>query len=117
MEREERDSAYLWDMREAARDVMEFVRGVTYSSFSEDKALRYAVERRLEVLGEAAGRVSESWKGAHPGIPWHQIAGLRDILTYGSGELPVDRLWIVANESVPMLVEWLNGLVPVIEPE
>lgn len=62
MRPEERDLAFLWDMREAARDVLDFIRGVTYVHFCNDKIVRYAVERRIEVIGEAARYISESFQ-------------------------------------------------------
>lgn len=70
MPADERDAGYLWDMREAARDCIGFVEGTTYEDFSTNKMMRSAVERRLEVLGEAARRVSDAFQAAHPEIPW-----------------------------------------------
>ena len=55
---EERDLSYLWDMRQAAREIYEFVQGVSYNLFENNKILRYAVERQLIVIGEAATHVS-----------------------------------------------------------
>jgi uncharacterized protein with HEPN domain len=59
---DESDASYLWDMREAAHDCVEFVRDVTYDQFCANKMIYSAVERRLEILGEAAGRVSEAFQ-------------------------------------------------------
>src|SRR5436305_82682 len=70
MQPEERDAAYLWDMLQASRDILEFTRGVSLSDFSSNKMLQMAVERGFQVLGEAARRVTESFKAAHPEIPW-----------------------------------------------
>jgi uncharacterized protein with HEPN domain len=69
MRPEERDAAFLWDMRDAAREVLEFTRGITYARFTLDRVLRYAVERQILVIGEAARRVSPAFKEAHPEIP------------------------------------------------
>jgi hypothetical protein len=66
MQADERDAGYLWDMREAARDCIDFVKEATYEQFGADKMMRSAVERRLEILGEAAGRISEAFQAAHP---------------------------------------------------
>ena len=79
---EERDAGYLWDMREAARDCIDFVKGATYAQFSENKMMHSAVERRLEILGEAAGRVSNAFQAEHPDIPWKEIKGLRLVLAH-----------------------------------
>jgi len=50
------DLAYLWDMRDAALEAVQFVHGSTYDSFLTDMKLRRAVERDLEIIGEAANR-------------------------------------------------------------
>ena len=51
MRADERDNAYLWDMREAAKEVAEFTQDATYDEFASKKPLRYAVERLLMVIG------------------------------------------------------------------
>ena len=117
MQPENRDLAYLWDMREAARDVVEFVHGVSYANFCTDKRVRYAVERRIEVFGEAARHISEPFKAEHSEIPWRQIIGQRNILAHEYGEILVDRIWKTAQESVPYLLEIINQLVPADENE
>ena len=112
MRPEERDLAFLWDMREAARDVLDFIRGVTYVHFCNDKLVRYAVERRIEVIGEAARHVSDSFKMMHPEIPWRGIIGQRNILAHEYGEILLERIWRTANESIPGLAEMLDQMIP-----
>jgi uncharacterized protein with HEPN domain len=58
---EDRDISYLWDMREAAQLVRSFVQGQVYSHFYDDRLLRSAVERQVELIGEAARRVSAAF--------------------------------------------------------
>ena len=60
MRPDERDAGYLWDMLEAARAVREFITSRTYNQYLGDKMLRSAVERQVEVIGEAAHRNCES---------------------------------------------------------
>ena len=117
MKPEERDLAYIWDMREAARDVMDFVAGVSYVKFCSDKKIRYAVERRIEVIGEAARHVSQAFQESHPEIPWKRIIGLRDILAHEYGEILVERIWRVAIENVPELRQVLDPLIPPVSEE
>ncbi len=66
MQPEERDAAYLWDMREAAKEVSSFVTGRRFIDFQKDNMLRRAVEREIEVIGEAARKVSSTFRDAHP---------------------------------------------------
>jgi len=73
---EDRDTALLWDMREACRAVTEFTAGVKYSRFERDKMLRSAVERQFLILGEAARQVSEGFRERHPDVPWRGLVGL-----------------------------------------
>jgi len=109
---EERDAALLWDMLEAARDIAGFALGVSYARFENDKMLRYAVERQILVIGEAARSVSDSFKQAHPQIPWKSIVGQRNVLAHEYGEVLVERIWLVATERIPELVHALEPLVP-----
>jgi uncharacterized protein with HEPN domain len=90
---EERDAAYLWDMRDAARDIVRWVKGVSYERFCNDEMLHSAVERKLEVFGEAAGRVSEQMQEAHPEIPWKDIKGVRVILAHKYADIELGLVW------------------------
>ncbi len=109
---EDRDVALLWDMREAAREIVEFTRGVAFAHFAGNKMLRYAVERQLVVIGEAAKRVSEEFRLAHPGIPWGGIIGQRNVLAHEYGEILVERIWLVATQNIPALLQSLEPLIP-----
>ena len=74
------DMARLWDMLDAARTVIEFTRGQRFEDFLKDRKTRQAVERNLEIIGEAARHVSIKTRNRHPGIPWASIVGLRNIV-------------------------------------
>ncbi len=112
MRPEARDVAHLWDMREAAREVLEFTQGTTSARFASNKVLRYAVERQLHVIGEAARRISASFKEAHPEIPWKGIIAQRNVLAHEYGEILVERIWRVATERLPELVRLIDPLIP-----
>jgi len=62
---------------------------------------RYAIERALEIVGEAARRVSPGINSAHPEIPWKGIIGFRNVLAREYGEIDYRRLFTVVNEGVP----------------
>ena len=112
MQPEDRDLAYLWDMQEAARDILSFVESIEFVHFSSNKMIRYAVERQLLVIGEASKGVSEAFKEAHPEIPWKSIVGQRNILAHDYGEILVERIWFAATQSIPELVKSLDSLIP-----
>jgi len=112
MRPEERDAALLWDMEQAASEIVEMTEGAGYEEFTSNKVLRYAVERQILVIGEAAKGVSLSFKDAHPEIPWGSIVAQRNILAHEYGEILVERIWRVVSEHIPGLLELLEPLVP-----
>jgi uncharacterized protein with HEPN domain len=112
MEADERDAGYLWDMREAVRDCIDFVKQATYEEFVADKMMHSAVERRLEILGEAASRVSEVFQSAHPEIPWKELKGLRVVLAHRYDDLDLSQLWRAAKMHSQELLPKLEALLP-----
>lgn len=111
MSPEERDGAYLLDMLQAARQVATFTADLTFEEYLGDSLRRMAVERGLEIIGEAARRVSASFKASHPAIPWREVIGLRNVLTHAYGEVKQDRLWEIATKDAPELIRHLEGVV------
>ncbi|MFH0907969.1 MAG: HepT-like ribonuclease domain-containing protein [bacterium] len=112
MRPEDRDEAYLWDMCAAAREVAGFVGGVSEGQYAADRMLQRAVERDLELIGEAAARVSPSYRDAHPEIPWKSIIGQRNVLAHDYGEILVEKIYRVAVNRVPELLAGLEALLP-----
>lgn len=106
------DLGYLWDMRKYAREVQQLVQGIEYEGFVEDWRLRRAVERCIEVVGEAAGRVSAEFRASHPEIAWRPITAQRHVLAHEYGEIRDDAIWRVATIRIPELLELLVGILP-----
>ena len=111
MQLDERDAAYLWDMLDAARTVEQLSSGLDFPQYSNDRRTQLAIERSLEIIGEAAGRVSASFCDAHPEIPWRQIIGQRNILIHEYGEVKQERIWKTVRENIPQLIEQLKPFV------
>ncbi len=111
MQPDQRDAAYLWDMLDAARMVEQLSSGQDFAQYSKDRRTQLAVERSLEIIGEAAGRVSARFCDAHPEIPWRQIIGQRNILIHEYGEVKQERIWKVVRENIPQLIEQLKPLI------
>ncbi|MBN1667921.1 MAG: DUF86 domain-containing protein [Anaerolineales bacterium] len=107
-----RDLSYIWDMRSAAQEILEFMQGVSLAEFERNNQLRYAVERQLMVIGEAARHVSDAFQEQHPEIPWLQIIGQRNVLAHDYGEILVERVWLTATKSLPELLIGLDQIIP-----
>ena len=112
MHPDNRDAGYLLDMLQHARGVLTAVRDLVYQDYSANEELRLAVERRIEIIGEAAGRVSEVFREAHPEIPWRKIIAQRNVLAHEYGEVDDEIMWDVATISIPELIRLLEPIVP-----
>lgn len=104
-------------MLHAAREVQEFVAGQTWENYLSDKKLRRAVERSVEIIGEACRRVSREFRDAHPDIPWVKIAGQRHRLAHEYDKIEDSTIWRVATVHVPELIRLLTPLIPPTGPE
>ena len=108
----ERDAGLLLDMLLAARDAQGFVGGLDEAAFLQSQLHQNAVIRSLEVLGEAAGKVSAATQAAPPEIPWREITAMRHRLIHGFGEVRLDLVWMVVRDRLGPVITKLVGLVP-----
>ena len=107
----ERDAALLLDMLIAARDATGFLVGVDETTFMDSRLHQNAVIRSLEVIGEAAGKVSEGFRFAHSEIAWREITGMRHRLIHGYADVRLDVVWEVVQDQLPALVTALEPLL------
>src|SRR6266850_6069431 len=111
-----RDPAWLMDMLTAAVRVQKFVSGRTLEQYLADEMLRSAVERQVEIIGEAARGLTEAFRTAHPQIPWAPIMAQRHRLAHEYDEINPNLIWNVATVHVPALIEMIRPLIPPIPP-
>lgn len=102
---DDRDRAYLWDITEACKDVIAFTKDISYEKFTENKLVRYAVERQIVVIGEAANHLSDGFIADTANIPWKRIIGLRNIIAHEYGEILAERIWLTAKNHIPELLD------------
>ena len=114
---EARDAALLWDMLHHAREVASFVRGRTFDEYQSDHLLRRGVERSVGIVGEAAWRISKTFRAAHPEIAWRPISAQRHILVHEYRRIKNDKIWRVATFYIPELIRQLEPLIPPLPPE
>lgn len=111
MNPDERDAGYLWDMLEAARETRELTAGVTLEMLLSDMRTRRALERTLELIGEAAGRVSDGMRQKHAEIPWNAIIGQRNIIAHRYAAIDYGLLFTTVTRDLPALIATLERIV------
>ena len=112
MRPEERDLAYLWDMLDATQAILTFTEGKSFERYLQDRMLQLAVERGLEIIGEAAHNVSPDFRLKYPEIPWKGIIGQRNVLVHEYGAIKQDLIWEVVTVHLPDLAAKLEQMVP-----
>lgn len=106
------DEVYLGHMLDTARRAVEKIKGRTREHFDGDEDLRIVLAHWIQLIGEAASRVSPKTLSVHPEIPWRRIVGMRHRIVHDYMNLDEDILWEVATRSLPELIELLTPLVP-----
>ncbi len=106
------DVVRLRHMLDAAWEAGRFVAGRTRDALDSDTMLRVALERAIEVIGEAANQVTDETRDQASGIPWPLIVKMRHRLVHAYFDIRRDRLWTTATEDLPSLIRQLEALLP-----
>jgi uncharacterized protein with HEPN domain len=92
------DRLRLSHMIDAAESVLSFMAGRQRSDLDDDRMLLFAVVRAIEVIGEAASKVSEEFRAISPGVPWKAIVGMRNRLIHGYFDIDTEIVWKTVNQ-------------------
>lgn len=76
-----------------------------------DPIFRAALERFIEIIGEAASRVSDGLKRRMPAVPWLDIVGMRNRIVHGYAEVDRDLIWVTVNDDLPKLITELETVI------
>jgi len=105
------DMVYVGHMLDMAQKATAKVQGKERSEYDQDENLRLALVHLVQVIGEAASRVSARFRQAHPEIPWRSIIGIRHKVVPDYLEVDYDIVWGVVTVDLPALVVQLENIV------
>lgn len=106
------DIVALGDMLDYGRRVAAKVTDISRFGFDADDNLQLAITHLLQIVGEAAGRVSEAARIAHPEVDWPRIVGMRNRIVHDYRRIDLDVVWVTATEDVPRLITALEAFMP-----
>jgi uncharacterized protein with HEPN domain len=106
------DLVYAEHMLDTARNAVAKAQRVDRATFDQDENLRLALAHLIQIIGEAASRVSDNFRNAHPEIPWRAIIGKRQKIVHDYIHVDYDIVWGVVTADLPSLIQQLEGVVP-----
>jgi uncharacterized protein with HEPN domain len=104
------DQATLRQMLAHAREAVTLVQGKGRAALDQERVLALALLQLLQIVGEAAGRVSPAYRAANPQIPWAQIVSLRNRLIHGYDVIDLDIVWSILSTDMPKVIAGLESL-------
>ena len=106
-----RDKGRLEHMLEAMDNVKEFTQGVTYEELVDNKILCHAVVHNVQVVGEAAYKITKEYCSTHPDVEWKDIIALRHVLVHDYYRIDFSELWTIIHEELPPLREQIAAYI------
>lgn len=104
------DRVRLLHMIDAAESVAQFVAGRSHEDLDRDRMLLFALVHAIEILGEAANKISPETRAVAPQIPWGAIVSMRNRLIHGYFDINTTIVWKTATAEIPPLVAQLRAL-------
>ena len=102
------DAVRLRHMLDAASEAVAFALGETRASIEGDRKLALAIIKDVEIIGEAASRVSAETRGRHRSIPWQPIIAMRNRLIHAYFDIDFDQVWSAVTLDLPPLIDALE---------
>jgi uncharacterized protein with HEPN domain len=98
-------------MVDAAETLGQFMAGRKREELDGDRMLLFAVVRAIEIVGEAAARVSDETRASFTDVPWTSIVGMRNRLVHGYFDVDTEIVWRTVAAEIPTLLATLKRLL------
>ena len=106
------DASLLVDILISARDARAMASDATLDDLLDDLKLQLALVKLIEIIGEAASRLSSDTRQAIPDVPWDKMIGMRHRLVHDYGRIDYEVIWRVVQDDIPRLLAALESHVP-----
>ena len=105
MREKNKDKARLLHIIEAIDNIFEFTNNKTFETYRQNKMLRFAIIKNLEIIGEAAYLLTNEFKKEYSEIEWHALIGMRHVLVHGYYQIRDEIVWATIETDFPPLRE------------
>lgn len=110
-----RDPARLEHILNSINAVQEFMTAKDPEDLKNDRLLLFGVVKGLEIIGEAAYKITNEFKGNHPATPWGMIIGLRHVLVHGYYQVRPEEICLIVKNDLPILKPQIEGYLKEID--
>ncbi|GIK62031.1 MAG: DUF86 domain-containing protein [Ignavibacteriota bacterium] len=97
-------------MIDAAEEAISFAEGKQRKDLDKERMLVLSVIKEIEIIGEAASKISIEVKAEYSNIPWDEITGMRNHLVHGYFDVDLDMLWNTIKQDLPSLITNLKKI-------
>ena len=111
MREELRDPSRLLHMIDSIHNVNKYMEGKTEKDLVDNSMLFFAVVKNIEIVGEAAYKLTHEFKASHPDTPWRQIIAMRHILVHGYYQVTASEVFNVYEKDLPVLLTQLESYI------
>lgn len=105
------DKIRIQHILDEIEDILLFVKDVSFQHFRNDKKTVNAVIRSIEIIWEAAARITPGYKIKNPEIPWKEIIGMRNHLIHVYFDVDCETVWQTVQEDIPQLKKLFSSLL------
>ena len=102
---------YCEDILESGAAIFEFVKGLSFEDFCEDRKTYSAVIREFEIIGEAAGKLPESLRKKGPEVEWQDIKDFRNLLSHEYFGVDLEIVWNIIEDDLLVLVDTVKKII------
>jgi len=106
---------YLSDIIEAMAKIQRYTDGLTFESFAANEMVVDAVNRNLEIIGEAARSIPEGIRNSNPQIPWQRMIGLRNIVVHEYFGIDLNIVWEIVRVNIPETRPLMEAMLKAME--
>jgi uncharacterized protein with HEPN domain len=94
-----RQEQYLRDILDAMEAAESFVEDVTFDELESDQRTQFALQRAFEIIGEATKQLDDELRSEYSGVPWRDMAGMRDKLIHGYFAVELEIVWETVHKD------------------
>src|SRR3989344_7295564 len=102
---------FIQDILDNINNIESFSKGLNKEKFESNKLRQNAIIRCLEIIGEAAKNIPDSFREKYPDIPWRKVAGFRDVLSHAYFGVSIERVWNIIELDLPNIKKEIEKII------